>query len=104
VRLVKGWDAYDEKLLSKGGKIYSRSDKSLKLTPEIQTAFGIDTKECSPLELMNAMLKAETDLLWFGGIGTYIKAPNESHADVGDKANDNIRIDAHQARAKVIGA
>jgi len=102
-KAVKGWDAYDEKLLSKGGKIYSRSDKSLKLTPEIQTAFDIDKKECSPLELMNAMLKAETDLLWFGGIGTYIKAPNESHADVGDKANDNIRIDAHQARAKVIG-
>ncbi len=102
-KAVKGWDEYDQKLLSKGGKIYSRSDKSLKLTSEIQSRFGIDKRECSTLELMNAMLKSDTDLLWFGGIGTYIKAPNESHADVGDKANDNIRVDAHQVRAKVIG-
>lgn len=100
---VKGWDHYDQSVLSKGGKIFNRSDKSLKLTPEIQKRFSIDKKEVSPLELMHAMLKTQTDLLWFGGIGTYIKAPNESHADVGDKANDNIRIDAHEVRARVIG-
>jgi glutamate dehydrogenase len=102
-KAVKGWDQYDESLLSKGGKIYSRHDKSLKLTPEIQARFGLDNRDVSPIELMNAMLKSEIDLMWFGGIGTYIKAPNESHADVGDKANDNIRIDAHEVRAKVIG-
>lgn len=102
-RDVKGWDHYNETLLSKGGKIYSRSDKLLKLTPQIQERFGIEEKEVSPQVLMNAMLKAQTDLLWFGGIGTYIKAPNESHADVGDKANDNIRVDAHEVRARVIG-
>ena len=102
-KAVKGWDAYDEKILSKGGRIYSRSDKLLKLTPEIQSRFGLDKKEVSPQELIHAMLQAQTDLLWFGGIGTYIKAPNESNADVGDKASDNIRIDAHQVRARVIG-
>lgn len=100
---VKGWDAYDESILSKGGRIYSRSDKILKLTPEIQERFDIAKKEVSPMELMNAMLKAPTDLLWFGGIGTYIKSPNETHADVGDKANDNIRVDAHEVRARVLG-
>jgi len=100
---VKGWDAYDTSLLSKGGRIFSRAEKSLTLTPEIQRRFGIEKKIVSPQELMNAILRADTDLLWFGGIGTYIKAPNESHADVGDKANDMIRIDAHEVRAKVIG-
>jgi glutamate dehydrogenase len=100
---AKGWDDYNESYLSKGGKIYSRHDKILKLTPEIQKRLDIDKKEVSPLELMHAILKAETDLFWFGGIGTYIKAPNEAHSDVGDKANDNIRIDAHEVRAKVIG-
>ena len=100
---VKGWSDYNQSYLSKGGMIYSRQDKSLKLTPEIAKRFDIDKKECSPLELIQAMLRAETDLLWFGGIGTYIKAPSESHADVGDKANDPIRVDAHEIKAKVIG-
>lgn len=100
---VKGWDHYNEKLLSKGGRIYSRSDKILKLTPEIKKRFDLDKNEVSPLELMHAMLKSQTDLLWFGGIGTYIKAPSEAHSQVGDKANDNIRVDAHEVRAKVIG-
>jgi glutamate dehydrogenase len=100
---VKGWDHYDEKCLSKGGRIYSRTDKSLKLTPEIQKRFGLKKKDVSPIELMRAILTSQTDLFWFGGIGTYIKAPNESHNDVGDKANDNIRIEAHEVQAKVIG-
>ena len=100
---VKGWDHYNEKLLSKGGKIFSRSDKSLKLTPEIKKAFGITENTISPNELMTAMLKAQTDLLWFGGIGTYIKASAQSHAEVGDKANDAIRINAPEVKAKVIG-
>ena len=102
-RDAKGWDHYNETLLSKGGKIFSRSDKLLKLTPQIKERFDIEKNEVSPQELMNAMLRAKTDLMWFGGIGTYIKAPNESHADAGDKANDFIRVDAHEVRARVIG-
>jgi glutamate dehydrogenase len=102
---VKGWDAYNPKTLSKGGRIFNRSDKVLELTPEIMERFDIpqDKAKISPPELMRYMLLARTDLMWFGGIGTYIKATAETHADVGDKANDNIRIDATELRAKVIG-
>ncbi len=100
---VKGWDEYNEKLLSKGGRIFERSEKSLKLTPEIKEAFGIEESQISPNDLMHAMLKAKTDLLWFGGIGTYIKASSENNSDVGDKANDSIRINANEVGAKVIG-
>lgn len=100
---VKGWDEYNTKKLSKGGRIYSRSDKSLTLTPEIQKRLGIDKTHVSPNELMQAMLLARTDLLWFGGIGTYIKGTNESHADAGDKSNDAIRVDAKDIKARVLG-
>ncbi|MBI2235152.1 MAG: NAD-glutamate dehydrogenase, partial [Micavibrio aeruginosavorus] len=102
-REVKGWDHYDTKLLSKGGRIYNRSEKSLTLTPEIMARFDIAKDKVTPAELMNAMLKARTDLLWFGGIGTFIKATSESHADAGDKANEAFRIDAPEIRAKVVG-
>lgn len=100
---VKGWDAYDLKKLSKGGKIFLRSEKSLSLTPEIMARFGLTTDKVTPNELMNAMLKAKTDLLWFGGIGTYIKETGETNADVGDKANDAIRINAPEINARVVG-
>jgi len=100
---VKGWDAYNEKLLSKGGRIYSRSDKSLKLTPEIKERFKLDEDTISPNKLMRAMLGAKTDLLWFGGIGTYIKSSDESHLDVGDKGNDHLRLNAKEIQAKVLG-
>ena len=100
---VKGWGEYNEKLLSKGGRIYSRADKKIKLTPEIKARFDMDKNEVAPNELLKAMLKARTDLLWFGGIGTYIKSTDEDHADAGDKANDAIRIDAPELHAKVIG-
>ncbi|MFP4313807.1 MAG: NAD-glutamate dehydrogenase [Alphaproteobacteria bacterium] len=100
---VMGWDEYDTKVLSKGGRIYSRNDKVLELTPEIKERFDIQKDKLSPPELMKAMLKSRTDLLWFGGIGTYIKSSKETNADVGDKANDNIRINGLDVRAKVIG-
>ncbi|MGB1077498.1 MAG: NAD-glutamate dehydrogenase domain-containing protein, partial [Bdellovibrionales bacterium] len=100
---VKGWDHYNEKLLSKGGRVYSRFDKKLKLTPEIKERFGLQADEVSPSVLMKAILKSQVDLLWFGGIGTYIKAATESHGDVSDKSNDAIRIDAKEAQARVIG-
>jgi glutamate dehydrogenase len=102
-REVKGWDHYDVKKLSKGGRIFSRSEKVLTLTPEIQARFDIAKEKVSPAELMRAILKMRTDLLWFGGIGTYIKSSRESHQDVGDKANDGLRLDAKEIRAKVIG-
>ncbi len=98
-----GWDKYNEKLLSKGGRIFKRSDKILELTPEIQERFDIEASKITPKELIRAMLKSRTDLLWFGGIGTYIKATSETNADAGDKASDNLRIDASMVRAKVIG-
>lgn len=100
---VKGWDAYDLKKLSKGGKIFLRSEKSLSLTPEIMARFGLSKDKVTPNELMHAMLKAKTDLLWFGGIGTYIKETEETNADVGDKSNDAIRINATEINARVVG-
>ncbi len=98
-----GWDQYDEKILSKGGCVYSRNDKLIKLTPEIQKRFDLSKEKVAPDELLRAMLKARTDLLWFGGIGTYIKSTKESQVDAGDKANDALRINAAEIRARVIG-
>ena len=102
-KAVKGWDQYDTSKLSKGGRIYLRSEKALKLTPEIQQRFDIAKDTVSPSELMQAMLRARTDLLFFGGIGTYIKATQETDADVGDRSNDAQRINATEVRAKVVG-
>lgn len=100
---VLGWDSYDETKLSKGGRIYSRSEKTLKLTPEIQKALDIEEEKVTPNELMRAVLKSRVDLLWFGGIGTYIKSASETNASVGDKANDGLRVNGSGIRAKVIG-
>lgn len=97
------WSDYNPKLLSKGGAVFDRSAKSLKLSPEVQDCFGISKATVSPNELMEAILRAEAELLWFGGIGTYIKSSNESHLDAGDRANDAIRINGEDVRCKVIG-
>lgn len=100
---VKGWGEYDQSLLSEGGRIYLRSEKYLKLTPQIQKRFELESDTVSPAELIRAMLGARVDLLFFGGIGTYIKSTRETNADVGDRSNDALRIDAAHVRAKVIG-
>lgn len=100
---VKGWGDYNTKLLSKGGRIFLRTEKSLKLTPEIQKLFGLVSDEVTPAELIKAILAAPCDLLYFGGIGTYIKGSQQTHADAGDRANDALRLDAHEVRARVIG-
>ena len=97
------WEDYDEKLISKGGGIYSRSAKSIELSPQARRALGIESTPLTPNELMRAMLAAPVDLLWNGGIGTYVKASHEIHADVGDRANDSIRVDGIELRCKVIG-
>ncbi len=97
------WQDYDKSIISVGGGIFPRSAKSISLTPEIKMITGIDADEATPTELMNALLKSECELLWFGGIGTYIKASLETNSDAGDKANDLIRINGNELKAKVIG-
>ncbi|SIQ85302.1 glutamate dehydrogenase [Rhizobium sp. RU20A] len=97
------WQDYDTSLLSAGGMIISRSEKSVTLTPEAMAAIGLDKVKATPFEIMNAILKAPVDLLWFGGIGTYIRAATESDAEAGDRANDAIRVTADEVRARVIG-
>ncbi|MCP4326859.1 MAG: NAD-glutamate dehydrogenase [Alphaproteobacteria bacterium] len=97
------WSDYDSKVLSKGGAIYARSAKSLKLTPEIKALLGMTKDNVAPNELMTAILTADVDLLWFGGIGTYVKSDSQSNADAGDRANDGIRINGKDVRAKVVG-
>ena len=97
------WQDYDRSVLSKGAMIIPRTEKSVTLTPEAMAAIGIDRQKATPFEIMTAILKAPVDLLWFGGIGTYIRGLNETDAEVGDRANDPIRIVADDVRAKVIG-
>lgn len=97
------WADYDSTLISKGGAILSRSAKWVKITPQMKAAFDISSDRLSPHELITALLKAPVDLLWNGGIGTYVKAKSETDADVGDKANDALRINGCELRCKVLG-
>ncbi|MBC6456809.1 NAD-glutamate dehydrogenase [Actinomadura sp. HBU206391] len=99
------WADYDTSLISAGGGVFPRTAKSIKLTPQIREALGIgsDVTAMTPYELIRAALCAPVDLLWNGGIGTYVKATSENNADVGDKANDPVRVDAVDLRCRVIG-
>ncbi len=97
------WADYNQDLISQGGGVFSRSLKSISLTPEIKNALDITAERLTPNELIQAILKAPVDLLWFGGIGTYLKAGEQRNAEVGDKANDVIRLNASDLRVKVIG-
>ncbi|MEE4235408.1 MAG: NAD-glutamate dehydrogenase domain-containing protein, partial [Anderseniella sp.] len=97
------WQDYDRKLISNGGGVFSRADKQITVTPEIKTLLGFSSSRLTPAELMTAVLQCEADLLWFGGIGTYVRASSENNADAGDKANDALRITALQLRVKVVG-
>jgi glutamate dehydrogenase len=97
------WDDYDKALISKGGGVFPRDAKSIKLSKAAQKALGVEQAEFEPEALITAIFKAPVDLLWFGGIGTYIKAGSENNVQVGDPANDAIRIDGREVRAKVIG-
>ncbi len=96
------WADYDKALISKGGGVFERSVKAIPISPEMKRRFGLDKDSLSPVNLMRALLGAECDLLYFGGIGTYVKALEERHAEVGDRANDSIRVDGRELRAKVI--
>jgi glutamate dehydrogenase len=97
------WDDYDRELISEGGGIFPRTAKSIELTDQVRAALDIDAERLTPSELMQAILRAPVDLLWNGGIGTYVKAAGETHADVGDKANDPVRVNGRDLRARVVG-
>ena len=97
------WTDYDKSLLSEGGAIYDRHSKSLSLTPQIKAMLNLALDEIKPDDLIRALLTYHSDLLWFGGIGTYIKASTESHADAGDRANDTLRVNAKELHCRVIG-
>jgi glutamate dehydrogenase len=97
------WTDYREELISKGGGVFSRQAKQIKLSKEARRLLGTDKTAMQPMELIRSILKMPVDLLWNGGIGTYVKASSESHADVGDKANDSVRVNANDLRCKVIG-
>ncbi|MER7203083.1 NAD-glutamate dehydrogenase, partial [Streptomyces sp. NPDC000188] len=99
------WADYNKELISAGGGIFPRSAKAIQLNAHIREALGIESgaAKMTPADLMKAILHARVDLLWNGGIGTYVKSSAESNADVGDKANDAIRVDGQDVRAKVIG-
>jgi glutamate dehydrogenase len=97
------WADYNPALISKGGGVFARTEKSIPLTPEIRELLGIEAEELDPTTLINTILKARVDLIWFGGIGTYVKAASENNAEVGDPANDRLRVNAEELRAKAIG-
>lgn len=97
------WSDYDTSIMSEGGGIFPRSAKSIAISPQMKERFAIEADRLTPTELLHALLKAPVDLLWNGGIGTYVKASSESHADVGDKANDALRVNGDELRCKVVG-
>jgi glutamate dehydrogenase len=97
------WSDYDPAVISPGGGIHARSLKSIAITPEVKEALGIEADRLSPTELIHELLRAPVDLLFNGGIGTYVKAAAETHSEVGDRANDAVRIDGGQLRCRVVG-
>ena len=97
------WADYNTELISEGGGVFERSAKSIPLSPQIKQALGIDANRLTPNELMKRILKAPVDLLWNGGIGTFVKSNSESHADAGDRVNDPIRVNGEELRCKIVG-
>jgi len=97
------WADYDRKRISEGGGVYPRSAKSITLSPQAMRALGVDTPNLAPAEVIQAILRASVDLLWLGGIGTFARASDEIDAEVGDRANDALRVTAAEVRAKVVG-
>lgn len=97
------WNDYDRGLISQGGGVFNRAAKAVPVSPEMASLLDLPVGSVTPIKLMEAILLARADLLWFGGIGTYVKSAEESHYEVGDRANDGIRIDGRALRAKVVG-
>ena len=98
-----GWNDYDTGLISAGGGVYERTDKSIGISREVREMLGIEAEQLSPADLIKEILRAPVDLLWNGGIGTYVKAVGESSAEVGDKANDALRVNGRELRCRVVG-
>lgn len=97
------WDDYDKSLISEGGGIFQRSAKAIKLTPQMQTMLGTDATSLTPNEFIRAALMMPVDLIWNGGIGTYVKASDETHAEVGDRASEPVRVNGKEVKARIIG-
>jgi len=99
------WDDYNKSLISAGGGVYSRTLKSIPISPEVRAALGLkaEVTQMAPTDLLSAILKAPVDLLWNGGIGTYVKASSETHGDVGDRANNALRVNGGELRCKLVG-
>lgn len=97
------WDDFDKSLISKGGGVFLRSAKAIELSPEMKTLFNTQKKSMTPTEMIKALLTLDVDLLWNGGIGTYVKSSKESDSDVGDRANDAVRVDGKDLRARIVG-
>ncbi len=97
------WPDYDDTVISKGGGVFSRQAKTIRLSKEARAMLGTEQTSMQPDELIRAILRMPMDLLWNGGIGTYVKASTEGHADVGDRSNDNVRVNASELRCKVVG-
>jgi glutamate dehydrogenase len=97
------WSDYDASLISEGGGVFSRSAKSIPISAQVKEALAIEQDQLAPADLIRAILRAPVDLLWNGGIGTYVKASSESHADAGDKANDAVRLNGRDLRCRVVG-
>jgi glutamate dehydrogenase len=97
------WNEFNRELLSKGGAVFERSAKSLTVSPEVQERLDLPVKSVTPAELIKAILRARADLLWLGGIGTYVKASDEDHAAARDRGNDALRVDGNELRVRVVG-
>ncbi len=97
------WMDYDSKLISAGGGVFARTEKRIGLSREIRQLLGVNREHAAPDELIQLILKAEADLLWNGGIGTYVKAESETHGEVGDSSNDSVRVNGHDLRVAVVG-
>ena len=97
------WDDYDRSLISAGGGVFPRTAKAIPVSPEARRALGVDAESLPPSELIQAILRAPVDLLWSGGVGTYVKSSEETHAEAGDRSNDGVRVDGDELRCRVVG-
>ena len=97
------WADYDQSLISRGGGVFPRTSKSIDLSEEAQRVLGFEQSRCTPNDLMSGILRAPVDVLWNGGIGTYIKASGETHSEVGDRANDGLRVNGAELRCRIVG-
>ena len=97
------WSDYDSRLISKGGGVFARDAKEIALSPQARTLLGIDAAKAPPNDVIRAILRLPVDLLWNGGIGTYVKSNEETHAEIGDRSNDAVRIDGRELRCRVVG-